>query len=124
MDLAKTLSRTKYTKIVSLLFNARTNAHIAHLQTKSYSAHKALDTFYNEVIDIADSFAEAAQVDGILTGYTLGELNTGDIIPFLEKQYKELMSSKKNFTEGHLLQLIDDATELFSQTIYKLKTLK
>lgn len=42
-NLATTLlGKAKYTKVVSLLFNARTNAHIAHLQTKSYAAHKRI----------------------------------------------------------------------------------
>lgn len=113
----------KHTYVVSMLFNARTNAHIAHLQTKSYARHMALNDFYEEVIDIADKFAEASQASGkLLSGYSLGELNTGDIVSFLEKQYNDLLGCKKDFTEGHLLQLIDDATELYATTLYKLKT--
>ena len=113
----------KHTYVVSTLFNARTNAHIAHLQTKSYARHMALNDFYEGVIDIADKFAEASQASGVLLkGYTLGELCVGDIVPFLEKQYNDLLGCKKDFTEGHLLQLIDDATELYATTLYKLKT--
>lgn len=124
MDLAtKLLNKSKYTRVVSLLFNARTNAHIAHLQTKSYAKHMCLDSFYKDIVEIADTFAEASQINGILNGYTLGSLNTGDITVFLEGQYKELMGMKKEFTEGHLLQLIDDATELYATTLYKLKNL-
>jgi len=37
------LNPNKYTKVVSLLFNLRTNVHIAHLQTKSYAAHKRIE---------------------------------------------------------------------------------
>ena len=118
------LNQNKYTKVVSLLFNARTNAHIAHLQTRSFAQHKALDEFYNGILDIADSFAEASQLNGILTGYTLGNLNTGDIITFIENLHNELTGMKKEFTEGHLMQLIDDATQLTSVTLYKLKNLK
>lgn len=76
------LNQNKYTKVVSLLFNARTNAHIAHLQTRSFAQHKALDESYKGLLDIADSFAEASQLNGILTGYTLGNLNTGDMGSF------------------------------------------
>lgn len=125
-DLATTLlGKAKYSKVVSMLFNARTNAHIAHLQTKSYAQHKALDEFYTEILDIADRFAESAQgTQGILNGYTLGTLFTGDIISFIETLHNDLSNIKKEFTEGHLLQLIDDATELTSTTLYKLKNLK
>ena len=53
------LNQNKYTKVVSLLFNARTNAHIAHLQTRSFAQHKALDEFYNGILDIADRFCRS-----------------------------------------------------------------
>jgi len=125
-DLASTLlGKAKYTKVVSLLFNARTNAHIAHLQTKSYAAHKALDEFYSGVLDVADRFAESAQgTQGILNGYTLGSLWSGDVITNIENLHNELSGMKKEFTEGHLLQIFDDATELTSTILYKLKNLK
>lgn len=106
-----------------MFFNARTNAHIAHLQTTSFAQHKALNEFYDGILDIADSFAEASQINGVLTGYTLGELQP-DILKMLKSQYQQLLNLKSQFTEGHLLQLIDDATELYSTTLYKLTTLK
>lgn len=116
---------SKYAQVVSLLFNARTNAHIAHLQTTSYAAHKALDDFYTEVVDIADRFAESAQgTQGILTGYTIGTLNSGDIISFLKSQHQEILRLRSQFTEGHLVQILDDAVELYTSTIYKLSFLK
>lgn len=119
------LNKNKYVAVISLLFNARTNAHIAHLQTKSYAAHKALDDFYTEVVDLADRFAESAQgTQGILTGYTLGNLNTGDIVDFIKSQMTELLTLRSQFTEGHLVQIIDDCVELYSSTIYKLTNLK
>lgn len=121
-------SKNKYTQVVSLLFNARTNAHIAHLQTSSYAAHKALDEFYSGVLDLADSFAESAQgTQGILTGYDLGKLNTGDITTFLKGNMTELLSCRTYFSptkEGHLIQLIDDMIELYTTCIYKLAQLK
>lgn len=119
------LGSNKYIAVVNLLFNARTNAHIAHLQTRSYAAHKALDDFYNGILDIADSFAEASQgTQGILQGYELGKLWIGDPINNLKAQYQELSNMKSQFKEGHLLQLIDDATELYASTIYKLTFLR
>ena len=117
------MTDTKYVRVINILFNARTNAHIAHLQTRSYAAHKALNEFYDGVLSIADSFAESAQVDHMLSGYDLGSLYTGSITAYLKGQYTELLSIKSQFKEGHLLQLIDDATELYASTIYKLSFL-
>lgn len=121
--LSDALDSNKYVAVVNMLFNARTNAHIAHLQTRSYAAHKALNEFYDGIVGIADSFAEASQVNGVLSGYDLGKLYTGSITAYLKGQYTELMGMKSQFKEGHLLQLIDDATELYASTIYKLSFL-
>lgn len=122
--LSGALNTNKNVAVVNMLFNARTNAHIAHLQTRSFAAHKALNEFYDAVVGIADSFAEASQVNGILTGYDLGKLWTGDPITNLRSQYQELLAMKSQFKEGHLLQLIDDATQVYSTCIYKLTILK
>lgn len=116
--------KNKYVQVINLLFNARTNTHIAHLQTKSYAQHVALNGFYDAIVGLADSFAEASQVNGILTGYDLGKLWIGDPVANLRSQYQELMNMKGQFKEGHLLQLFDDITELYASTIYKLTFLK
>lgn len=119
------LTKNKYAAVISLLFNARTNAHIAHLQTKSYAEHVALNSFYDEVIDLADRFAESAQgTTGIITGYSLGTLCTSGIVDCLKNQMVELVSLRTQFTEGHLVQIIDDCVELYSSTLYKLTNLK
>lgn len=39
----------------------RTQIHIFHLQTKSFAEHKALDAFYNEIVELLDEFAETYQ---------------------------------------------------------------
>ena len=46
---------------VGLLFLARDVTHSVHLNTRSYSKHVALNTFYDEIIELADGFAEAYQ---------------------------------------------------------------
>ena len=50
-------------ELVMRCFHARTNAHVLHLKTRSYAAHKALNEFYDEIVGLADSFAEAWQGD-------------------------------------------------------------
>jgi hypothetical protein len=43
------------------LLHASTNGHILHLQTKSYSEHKALQKYYEELPDLVDSIIEEWQ---------------------------------------------------------------
>ena len=45
-------------KFLGMLFLARDVAHSAHLNTRSYAKHQALGGFYDEIIDLADKFAE------------------------------------------------------------------
>lgn len=49
---------TKIGELIMRLFHARTCAHVLHLTTRSYAAHKALNEFYDAVVDHADSIAE------------------------------------------------------------------
>ena len=51
----------KCADFVGMLFLARDVTHSAHLNTRSYAKHKALQKFYENIIDLADSFAEAYQ---------------------------------------------------------------
>ena len=48
-------------KMIGILFMSRTYAHMAHLNTSSFAKHKALNEFYEEIVDLADELAEAAQ---------------------------------------------------------------
>ena len=51
----------KASNLVGTLFLARDVAHSVHLNTRSYSKHKALRHFYEDVIEATDKFAEACQ---------------------------------------------------------------
>jgi len=46
-------------QFMGLLFAARDYAHRQHLATNSYAQHVALGGFYDGIIDLADTFAEA-----------------------------------------------------------------
>lgn len=49
----------KAAEFVGKLFLARDVAHSVHLNTRSYAKHKTLKTFYEDIVDMADEFAEA-----------------------------------------------------------------
>lgn len=48
-------------KFIATLMMSRTYTHLAHLKTGSYAAHEALNDLYDGLVDLLDSFAEAAQ---------------------------------------------------------------
>jgi len=57
-------------KFISVLLASREQAHIFHLQTPSYAQHKALQGYYEDIVDLIDSYVESYQGRyGILKGY-------------------------------------------------------
>ena len=97
-----------------------------HLQSKSYSQHKALGRYYENVVDLADRYAEAFQ----------GAYDVIDTYPadfHISKVPLTYMEKIKDFVDGmrkvlpddsHLMNIIDELCELIDTTIYKLKVLK
>lgn len=48
-------------QFVSLVLLARDVTHLAHWKTKSYAEHKALNEFYDGVLELIDGFVEQYQ---------------------------------------------------------------
>ena len=44
---------------VATLLHSATNTHFFHFTTDSYSRHKALQKYYEAIVDLTDSFAES-----------------------------------------------------------------
>jgi hypothetical protein len=115
-------------ELMGMLFLGRDVAHKVHLSTRSYAKHKALDGFYHEIIDLADSFAEAYQGRyGIMKDIPLlSASKTENIVDFLESQLEEIEKGRYDVCEEKetaLQNLIDEVVALYLSTIYKLKFL-
>jgi uncharacterized protein YgfB (UPF0149 family) len=115
-------------QLVGLLFLSRNVAHSVHLNTRSFSKHMALNTFYDEVIDRADAFAEAYQGRHGLIGPIAipASKKTANIIEFLQGQLDEIEKGRYDVCakeDTALQQLIDNIVELYLTTLYKLRFL-
>ena len=113
---------------VGILFLARDVTHSVHLNTRSYSKHKALQKFYESIIDHADDFAEAYQGRHGLIGpiSLMSAKKTGNIIEFLESQLAEIEGARYDVvdkTDTSLQQIIDNIVQLYLSTLYKLRFL-
>ena len=116
-------------KLIALLFLSRDMAHRAHLKTTSYAQHVALNAFYDEVIDLADSLAEAYQGrHGLLKDVPLlGSKQTGDITKTLRMHLKEVEGMRYSACDkddSPLQNIIDEICGLYLSTLYKLENLK
>ena len=113
---------------IGMLFLARDVAHSVHLNTRSYAKHKALGHFYEDIVGLADGFAEAYQGRNGLFGPIplLGAKKTTNIVEFLEDQLKEIEEWRYECfdkDDSALQHLIDGIVELYLSTLYKLRFL-
>ena len=120
---------TNCKEFMAILFFSREYAHRQHLNTDSFARHMALGTFYDEIVDLADSFAEAYQgYEGKLIGdipYYSNE-KSDDLIVMMKNLRKLVKDAQKDVSMGEssLSNIVDEIISLFDSTIYKLKFLK
>jgi hypothetical protein len=105
---------------------ASTAAHSAHLLTASYAQHKALETFYEDIIPLADSFAE---------GF-MGRYGKFDSFPNIREASTDGLTIVGNLTKwidtnraiisdySEIQNEIDSILSLCNSTAYKLRELK
>jgi hypothetical protein len=113
-------------ELVSRCFAARTAAHFAHLKTKSYAAHMALGSFYEDVVDATDEFIECYQgVFGVVSDYPDVEIPKGEVKPVAELR-AWLVEHRTKICRGEreLENLVDEITAVCDRAIYKLTQLK
>lgn len=118
----------KCNDFVGMLFLARDVTHSVHLNTRSYAKHKALQKFYENIIDLADGFAEAYQGRHGLIGpiSLMSAKKTGNVVEFLQDQLDEIEKGRYDVCEKDdtpLQNLIDGIIELYLSTLYKLRFL-
>ena len=118
----------KCADFVGTLFLARDVAHSVHLNTRSFSKHMALNSFYDEIIDLADKFAEAYQGKYGLIGpiSLMSAKKTANIVEFLTDQVEEIEKERytvvdKSCTALH--NIIDEIVGQYYSTLYKLRFL-
>ena len=117
----------KANEFVGLLFLARDMAHSVHLNTRSYAKHMALNDFYHNVIDLADTFAEAYQGrHGLMGPIKLTSSKGGvNIVQFLESSLDEIEKNRYKVCEKEetaIQNIIDEIVGQYLSTLYKLKT--
>ena len=115
-------------KFLGMLFLARDVTHSAHLNTRSYAKHKALGKFYDEIIELADKFAEMYQGKYGLIGPValMSADKSNNVTEFWERQAEQIMKTRYDIVDREctpLQNVIDEIVGLYYKTLYKLKFL-
>ena len=115
-------------KFIATLMASRNQAHVFHLQSPSFAAHKALNEYYDGIVDLIDSYAEMAQGRyGIIKGYQMSTqiLEDDSAIKYFVGLQKFVDTIRTSLPQdGELNNTVDEISGLISETIYKLKFLK
>jgi len=110
--------------LISNLLHSRTQAHIFHFKTKSYSQHKALQKYYEQIVPLLDSYTEAFQgTYGIISNYKSYPFSEdlNKIIPYFKKLI--VIINKTIVPDDYLQNIIQSVHELISKELYLLTNL-
>jgi hypothetical protein len=115
-------------ELIQRVFVTRNATHVAHWRTKSYAQHKALGSFYDEIIEALDGLIEAHMgasgdiVDDITIPATKP---VKDILKHLSDEAEWIDENREEIAGGisALENIVDNITSIYLTTIYKLKQL-
>jgi hypothetical protein len=115
-------------KVLQKLFEVRDQIHFSHLNTHSYSEHKALNEMYETWLDLSDKFIETYQgkhgrIQGLCEVQFATDVNVREylilVMVFLNQDIKTVLDDM----DSDLDNIVADMKQLVNHTLYLL-TLK
>ena len=125
----ETKTDSGFKDMVSILLHSQTQAHIFHLQTKSYSEHKALQKYYEGIDGLVDGLIESYQGKyDVITQYNSVKnedyKSNEQVIKYFKALDTMIEKNRKSVKESFIQNQIDTVQELINSTVYKLRFLK
>jgi high-affinity Fe2+/Pb2+ permease len=122
-------SSSGFKDMVSILLHSQTQVHIFHLQTKSYSEHKALQGYYEGIDALVDGLIESYQGKyDVITQYNSVKnedyKSNEQVIKYFKALDTMIEKNRKSVKESFIQNQIDTVQELINSTVYKLRFLK
>jgi hypothetical protein len=128
-EVKKTKTSSGFKDMVSILLHSQTQVHIFHLQTKSYSEHKALQKYYEGIDALVDGLIESYQGKyDVITQYNSIKnedyKSNEQVIKYFKALDLMIEKNRKEVKESFIQNQIDTVQELINSTVYKLRFLK
>lgn len=119
----------QFCEMVCKLLHSQTQVHVFHLQTTSYSEHKALQGYYEGIDALVDGLVESYQGKyGLIKNYKTFDMSdyksNGQLLSYFKELLKIISDNRDSVKESYLQNQIDTVEELINSTVYKLKFLK
>lgn len=106
-------------KFIGMLFQSRDMMHIAHLQTRSFAEHKALNGYYDGILDLTDTFTETYFGRNKRVEIIIPEAKNMDALSHL-KDMQSMIDSERNNYSSELQNILDEMLGLINKTLYLL----
>ena len=116
-------------KFLGVLMVARNVVHIKHLQSQSFSEHKALEDLYSALPDHIDALAENYQgrTNTIIDDYNLtcADFSKKSALDYVKTIRTYIDDNRKVFgTYSEIQNQLDELVSTLNSTVYKLTNLK
>ena len=122
-------SNDDFCEMICNILHSRNQAHVFHLQTKSFAEHKALNDYYDGVVALFDGIVESYQGKyGIIKNFKTFKIeqykNNKKTISYFERLLDIIDENRDSVEDSFIQNQIDTVQELINSTVYKLKFLK
>jgi len=122
-------SNDDFCDMICNILHSRNQAHVFHLQTQSFAEHKALNDYYDGVVDLFDGIVESYQGKyGIIKNFKTFKIeqykNNKKTISYFERLLDIIDENRDSVEDSYIQNQIDTVQELVNSTVYKLKFLK
>ena len=114
-------SSNKHSEFINKLFHSRNVAHIVHLETTSYAKHKALNEYYDSLLDLTDELSEVSFGAMGKQKLIIPEARAEDINKHLSDLKSYIESNRSIFKESNIQNIIDEIVALINKTTYLLR---
>lgn len=111
-------------EMIKRSFEIRNSAHVQHWITKSYSEHKTLGHFYEDVIDLLDKYVET-YIGGVEPIKDVEGVDPATIKK-IEEEMLWLAKNRSALSKGApaLENILDDLVGMYARTLNKLENLR
>jgi len=106
-------------KFIGMLFQSRDMMHIQHLQTTSFAEHKALNGYYDNILDLTDKFTEVYFGRFKRVELVIPEAKVCAASEHMKDMLALLEGERNNYT-SELQNIIDEMIALVNKTSYLL----
>ena len=106
-------------KFRGALFHSRDTMHLTHLQTTSFAEHKALNAYYDGILDLTDSFTEVYFGRFKRIDIVIPEAKMLSAVEHLKEMQKMIDGERDNYS-SELQNIMDEMLGLINKTLYLL----